>query len=259
MAQRIGRTRLAAVVAVIACHLALLAALMAMRPQLALAPLQQIEPLTAVLFQPPPPPPPKPPTRAPSDSPAGAPAAPARAEPEKPTPPKPAAPVRPALVRPPPEVEPLVAGAAPSSEPSVVLGEADLAGATVAGSGGGGSGSGSGTGSGEGCDMVRLLQDKLRKDPEVRSAASQAHRAVGGKAILVWNGEWLKNPGQDGKGLAGIRQAIAMEVAFAPAACRAEPMRGLVVIAFDDRPGGPKLALGSGAWRWTDLLGARRR
>jgi len=160
---------------------------------------------------------------------------------------------------PPPRVERLAAGPA-ASEPNVVLGESDLAGATIAGTGGGTGGSGGGSGSGDGCDMVRRLQDALRRDPEVTAAVTQSHRALGAgaKAILVWNGEWLRSPGQAGKGLAGVRQAIAMEVAFAPEACRAQTMRGLVVIAFNDRPDAPRLALGTREWRWTELLSARR-
>lgn len=108
--------------------------------------------------------------------------------------------------------------------------------------------------------MVGRLQAALRRDADIRRAVDEAHRTLGprGRAILVWNGEWLRNPGQDGKGLAGVRQAIAMEVAFAPAACRAQTMRGLVLISFSDAPGAPGLALGGGEWRWTDLLAARR-
>jgi len=49
----------------------------------------------------------------------------------------------------------------------------------------------------------------------------------------------------------------AMEVAFAPDACRARPMRGLVLISFSDAPGGARLALGKGAWRWGDMLRGR--
>ena len=44
-------------------------------------------------------------------------------------------------------------------------------------------------------------------------------------------------------------EAVAVEVAFAPAACRAPPVRGLVVISLTDRPGGPRVALGRDRWR----------
>ena len=142
------------------------------------------------------------------------------------------------------------------------LSDAQLAGATVAGPGGGagGRGGGGGTGGagpssagGGGCDMVRWLQDALRDDPEVRT-----QREVGpGKALLVWNGDWIRNPDEAGEGLAGVRQAISMEVAFAPHACRAQPMRGLVLISFSDAPGGTRLVLGRGTWRWGDMLRGR--
>jgi hypothetical protein len=157
----------------------------------------------------------------------------------------------------PTEVVPLLTAVTTAPAPMPSVGDAELAGARGAGAGAGG---GEG-GEGAACDMVRRLQGALRRDPEVRTAAAEAHRALGrdGRAVLVWNGEWLQSPGQAGKGLAGVRQAIALEVAFAPEACRAEPMRGLVVLALADGPAAPRLALGAAAWRWTDLLGARRR
>jgi len=86
----------------------------------------------------------------------------------------------------------------------------------------------------------------------VSSAASEGDA---GGALFVWNGDWVRSPRQEGKGLAGVRQAIALEVAFAPDACRKEAMRGLVLLSLNDRA---RVALGADAWRWTDLLGARR-
>jgi hypothetical protein len=75
--------------------------------------------------------------------------------------------------------------------------------------------------------------------------------------VLVWNGDWVQSPGQEGKGLAGVRELIMLEVAFAPKACRDDPMRGLVLISLSDGPGAPRLALGSRAWNWSDLLFAK--
>ena len=49
-----------------------------------------------------------------------------------------------------------------------------------------------------------------------------------------------------------------MEIAFAPAACRTQSMRGLVLITLGDGAGAGRLALGTGTWRWSDLLGLRR-
>jgi hypothetical protein len=137
------------------------------------------------------------------------------------------------------------------------LSAADVAGAITAGYGSGSGGSGSGAGGA--CNMVRRLQEALRRDPRVLEAVEEAHRAAGGRgaAIMVWNGDWVRNGAEDGKGLASVRQAIAVDVAFAPAACRASPVSGLVLISLNDSPGAAKLALGAARWRWSDLLFAR--
>ena len=229
----------------IAAHAGLLLALLAVRVQPPMLP--EAEPITVALYEPPPPPP-EPPKLAPE--PAGGPA------PAKRSPPK--LPVRPPRLVPPPEVESLPAKPAPRPVVVAELGEADLVGAATAGSGSGAGGVGAGPGGG-GCDMVRLLQDALRKNPRVRAALAQVHpeAAARGKAVLVWNGDWVQSPGQEGKGLAGVRELIMLEVAFAPKACRSDPMRGLVLISLSDSPGAPRLALGSRAWNWSDLLFAK--
>ena len=181
-----------------------------------------------------------------------------------------------APVRPPPDIPTLVAASAPASTVGQIalIGDAQLAGALTAGAGRGsgqgwgqgtsaGAGSGPGTGPGSGggtCDMVERLQTVLRRDARIVATAAQARSTLSNGsrergALLVWDGDWLRNPGQEGKGLAGLRQAIAVEVAFAPAACRARTVEGLVLIRLGDAPGDPGIALGTGRWRWSDLLG----
>ncbi|MNJ33799.1 hypothetical protein D3C77_284890 [compost metagenome] len=130
------------------------------------------------------------------------------------------------------------------------------AGAGVGGGSGGGSGSGVGGGSGQGCDMAKRIQDALRNDARINAALSQAYRASGasGRAILMWNGDWMQSPGEEGKGLAGVRQAIAVTVGFSPRECRAETVNGYVLLTLSDQPGAPRVALGGGRWRWSDLL-----
>jgi len=51
-----------------------------------------------------------------------------------------------------------------------------------------------------------------------------------------------------------VREAIIWEIAFAPPACRAEPMHGLMLISLNDSSGTARLAVGHGEWRWSDLL-----
>jgi hypothetical protein len=130
------------------------------------------------------------------------------------------------------------AEAGPAAGP---MSDADLAGAARAGSGGGGGGA---------CDMAARVQAALRGDPLVRSAVA----SYAGNAWLVWNGEWVRNRGQDGKGLAVVREAILWAVGFAPAECRNQPVRGLVLISLQEGSGGTRLALGQARWRWSDVL-----
>jgi hypothetical protein len=101
--------------------------------------------------------------------------------------------------------------------------------------------------------MARRVQAALRRDPLVQAAVA----GLAGKAVLVWNGDWVRSGGEDGKGLAAVREAIMWEVAFAPRACRAEPVRGLVLLSLNETPGSARLAVGSSQWRWSDLLTPR--
>jgi hypothetical protein len=143
---------------------------------------------------------------------------------------------------------------------------AELAGAARAGQGmgqGSGQGLGGAVGSGAGrCDMLERLEARLRRDDRVREAARRAVAGEGqgpGRAIRVWNGDWVRHPGEAGGGLAAVREAIIWEVGFAPPDCRGQAVRGLVQVALGDGPGDPRLVLGAGTWRWSDLLGIRRR
>lgn len=148
-----------------------------------------------------------------------------------------------------PRVETLPATSSPVPAPTTMiaarsgagLSEAGLAGAATAEDGGGA------------CNMAGRVQTALRKDPLVHAAVAGS----AGKAMMVWDGDWVKSGGEDGKGLAAVREAIIWEVAFAPAACRAQPVRGLIVIALNAATGTARLAIGSSDWRWSDLLTPR--
>ncbi|RAK63435.1 hypothetical protein DJ019_16870 [Phenylobacterium kunshanense] len=122
--------------------------------------------------------------------------------------------------------------------------DAEIAGAATAGSGG----------SGGGCDMPALVQRALRRDRQVRTAVAEVDR---GKALRVWNGDWVRHRGQEGAGLAAVREAITWEVAWAPEACRHQRMSGPVVLSLADTPGAARIVVGGGQWRWSDLLFAR--
>ena len=225
--------RLGAAAFSIAAHVVLLVGLFGARASV--TPPLQLDPIVVELVQlPPPPPPPEvtPPSEIPKE-----------ATPEPP-PPRRRMAARPPKA--PTDVKPLPADPGPPDVGTIEVSESAAAGAATAESG---------TGSGE-CNMTRRLQTALRRDRLVQSAVANAHR---GRPILVWNGDWVRHGAQEGAGLAAVREAILWEVGFAPPACRAERVQGLVLISLNDRPGAARIVVGAGQWRWSDLLATRGR
>jgi hypothetical protein len=166
----------------------------------------------------------------------------------KPAPPAPPGPEIETLRPAPPQAVPPVVNISTRPEPdnfSDVLSQSQIAGAASAGEGGGGGGGS--------CDMARAVQQALRRDRLVRPAVQEANRL--GKAIMLWDGDWVRTGGQDGKGLSAVREAIMWEVAFVPESCRNQRMHGLILLSLED--GTTRFAIGSGDWRWSDLLGVR--
>jgi len=144
-----------------------------------------------------------------------------------------------------PHVNAPVLTIARTADTSDILSESQLAGAARAGEGGGGGV----------CDLGRAVQQALRRDRLVQSAVADANRQ--GAAILLWNGDWVRSGGEEGKGLSAAREAVTWEVAFAPQTCRSQRMHGLVLLTLAD--GQTRFAIGSSEWRWSDLLGVRER
>lgn len=241
------RRRLVTGMCSLGVHAAFLAALLLAQPDA--RPPADLAPIQVQLMQLPPPQPPKPPAPpepAPEPKPAPPKPAPPKIEKQKPTPPRRAV-ARPA--RAPLDIDAILAEAGPVTNLAAEVSDAELASAATAGSGGGGGGGGQ-------CNMVGWLQKKLRSDRRVQAAMAEAHT---GRAIRVWNGDWIRHPGQEGNGLAAVREAIMWEVAFAPEACRKQRVRGLIVVSLDDQPGSARVVMGVGDWRWSDLLFSRSR
>lgn len=90
---------------------------------------------------------------------------------------------------------------------------------------------------------MRVLADLT---PDLRTAAD---------AIMIWNGGWSRASVYPGGEIADpLRQVVMREVAAAPIECRESGMLGPQVIAVADRGWTAMLAVGSGVWRWADLL-----
>lgn len=236
------RRRAAAVTLSVAAHAAALFVIVRTAP----APpvLVEPDPMVVRLVTPPPTPPPEPLEADPAPEPAAAVTPP---EP-KPTPKPPPRRIEARSTPPPPVGAPPIPAALVSGtgedEGAGEVSDVEIAGAATAGSGD----------AGGGCDMPALVQQALRRDHQVRTAVAQVDR---GRALRVWNGDWVRHRGQEGAGLAAVREAITWEVAWAPEACRRQRMSGPVVLSMADTPGAARIVVGGGQWRWSDLLFAR--
>ncbi len=110
----------------------------------------------------------------------------------------------------------------------------------------------------ETCDMLARLQQRLRTDPEalkaLQSVPSSARSVA--NAILLWDGTWTDAQALGGVAVFGpLHDAVVQTVRSAPPACQTEQVRGPRLIAVPDGKGSTIVGLGSGLWRWTDLMG----
>ena len=109
--------------------------------------------------------------------------------------------------------------------------------------------------SGQTCKLGEWLQGALQQDEQIGLALARIPRPSRSvaNALMLWDGSWVEAPGA-GAGLLVIRGAILSGVQSAPQPCRTELMTGPVLITLNDPSGATLLAIGSGQWRWDDLL-----
>ena len=122
--------------------------------------------------------------------------------------------------------------------------------------------SGPGPDPGRDCAIDRVVTEALAHDPAalaILATLGPDTRAVTG-AVMLWNGAWTvaTNPA-DARALAGLRPRVAAAIMRARAACRNADVTGprLIVVPAPDRT--TMLAIGSGVWRWEQLLAADGR
>jgi hypothetical protein len=160
---------------------------------------------------------------------------PLRASQPKPVPPTPPQPI----IVPPPEV-PL-----PLPSPMVValLEQADTA------------------ATGGACDLTGPVQAALQSSEAVWSSLPRiprGQRSVA-NAIMVWNADWSAADAKlDATAMATIRDVVAGTVAAASPACRLQHQGGPRLIVLTGARENTVLAMGSGMWRWQDLLDTAR-
>ncbi len=110
-----------------------------------------------------------------------------------------------------------------------------------------------GGGSGDACGLASDIVAALRSDATAQAAVARipANRRSGGNAVMLWNGRWAD------LGLRGpdpIRAAVVRRLREASSDCREEAVNGPRLLAISGGPRPTFLAVGSGAWRWSDLL-----
>lgn len=109
---------------------------------------------------------------------------------------------------------------------------------------------------GDRCALGAWLQAALQDDPAALSALASVPRSARSvaNALMLWNGTWPPPPANAGPGLAQLRAVIVAGISAAPASCQNEPINGPILISVGEQADGTVLAVGSGQWRWRDLL-----
>lgn len=109
-----------------------------------------------------------------------------------------------------------------------------------------------------GCALAARTAEAIAKDPAAMAelaALPPAYR-TSADAVMLWNGEWLAGaPGSIASpATPSLRRVVAQVVAEASPECRAAPMGGPQFVAIPEQGRTTTLVIGSGAWRWSDLL-----
>lgn len=119
------------------------------------------------------------------------------------------------------------------------------------------SGSGIGQGISGDCALGAAVRQALEQNVEARTALARIPRQSRSvaNAILLWNGEWVAAERVGGPPAIGaIQRAITEAIGNAPQHCQSQIEPGPVFLIVDSASETIVLALGSGAWRWTELL-----
>lgn len=116
---------------------------------------------------------------------------------------------------------------------------------------------GKGAGGAGDCPLAAILSQALERNVKARTALARipAQSRSVANAVLLWNGEWISAERVGGaSALYEIQDAIAEAIAGAPSRCRTQVEPGPVFLIVNGAPETIVLALGSGTWRWMDLI-----
>jgi len=107
------------------------------------------------------------------------------------------------------------------------------------------------------CDPTRALQAELQGDRDVLDELSRVPRQARSvaNAIMIWDGRWTPIDAPGAPSLADpLHQAIISTVRAMSPACQAQQVLGPRLLTVNDDRGSTVLALGSGAWTWSQIL-----
>jgi hypothetical protein len=111
------------------------------------------------------------------------------------------------------------------------------------------------------CEIAAALQDALQQNEMVRAAIARVPRSSRSvaDAIMLWDGSWRDDEFTgEPTVFEPIRGAILEAVRNASVECRDQPVRGPRFMAVNMGPSTTVLAVGSGVWRWADLIESAR-
>jgi hypothetical protein len=112
----------------------------------------------------------------------------------------------------------------------------------------------SSAGDGAGCNLSQALSELLTASPEVRRSLDEmppAQRSVA-NAVMLWDGQWSQDSISGGKAL--LRALLIKAVAGARPECLSNVNHGPVLFYVPDANATVVIAVGSGDWRWGDLI-----
>lgn len=111
---------------------------------------------------------------------------------------------------------------------------------------------------GDSCKIADWLAAALRDSEDISRALHSVPRQTRSvaNAVMLWNGEWVEPSPAAAHGVDAVRLAILAGIQTAPSACLVKPVTGPLLIPIADERETILLAIGSGVWRWADLIPA---